>query len=225
MQRLPWLTWECTMRVTPRRQQRWNGGRERSGGDADHGAGRQPARQLRRCRRALRCYTLPRAVAKAGRGVQVWWNGLAGGSKGSSSKGAAACKQVQFFANPACKGKALDEVLKPQYAGLRKFFNMPSKKKVARWTSVACRAEEVTHQCPTNTTWGKDDKGVEGCVCDKGFVLSEDGDGRCVGACDSWDCGEISHCEVDNGEPVCYCNRGVKVDGGEDCENLYREDS
>ncbi|CAI5503751.1 unnamed protein product [Closterium sp. Naga37s-1] len=92
---------------------------------------------------ALRCFTFPKATLKAlkaGRDVQVWWNGLTGGSK-SGSKGAgstrrkeagtegraagAACKQLQFFANPACKGKALDEVLKPQYAGLRKFFNIP----------------------------------------------------------------------------------------------------
>ncbi|CAI5509993.1 unnamed protein product [Closterium sp. Naga37s-1] len=72
---------------------------------------------------ALRCFTLPCAAAKAGRDVQVWWHGLTGGSKGGS-KGAAS-KQVQFFANPACKGKALDEVLKPQDAGLRKFFNVP----------------------------------------------------------------------------------------------------
>ncbi|CAI6007999.1 unnamed protein product [Closterium sp. NIES-65] len=72
---------------------------------------------------ALRCFTLPRAAAKAARDVQVWWHGLAGNSKGGS-KGAA-CKQLRFFANPACKGKALDEVLKPQYAGLRKFFHVP----------------------------------------------------------------------------------------------------
>ncbi|CAI5960071.1 unnamed protein product, partial [Closterium sp. NIES-64] len=96
---------------------------------------------------ALRCFSFPKAALralKAGRDVQVWWNGLAGGNKGRSSKGGskggggsrekeagtdgqagAACKQLKFFANPACKGKALDEVLKPQNAGLRRFFNVP----------------------------------------------------------------------------------------------------
>ncbi|CAI5522615.1 unnamed protein product [Closterium sp. Naga37s-1] len=91
---------------------------------------------------ALRCFRFPQAALralKAGRGVQVWWNGLAGGNKGHSKSGGssrgkeagtdaapgAACKQLRFFANPACKGKALDEVLKPQYAGLRRFFNVP----------------------------------------------------------------------------------------------------
>ncbi|CAI5510755.1 unnamed protein product [Closterium sp. Naga37s-1] len=108
---------------------------------------------------ALGCFSFPQAALKAlkaGRGVQVWWHGLADGSKsgskvgskgGGSSRGkeagtdgaGAACKQLQFFANPACKGKALDEVLKPQYAGLRKFFNVPSTKKVSRWTSVSCK--------------------------------------------------------------------------------------
>ncbi|CAI5510750.1 unnamed protein product, partial [Closterium sp. Naga37s-1] len=87
----------------------------------------------------------PRAL-KAGRGLQVWWHGLTGNkgrSKGGGSSrgkepaavgtyhGGAVCKELRFFANPACKGKALDEVLKPQYAGLRKFFNVP------RWVMVA----------------------------------------------------------------------------------------
>ncbi|CAI5509854.1 unnamed protein product [Closterium sp. Naga37s-1] len=127
---------------------------------------------------ALRCFTLPKAATKAlntRRDVQVWWHGIAGGrskaSAGGSNGGSkgrgggsggnvagtegqagAACKQVQFFANPACKGKALDEVLKPQYAGLRKFFNVPrwvghggtlgwvpSTKKISQWTSVSCK--------------------------------------------------------------------------------------
>ncbi|CAI5510754.1 unnamed protein product, partial [Closterium sp. Naga37s-1] len=147
---------------------------------------------------ALRCFTFPKAALKAlkaGRGVQVWWNGLKGGSK-SGSKGAgstrgkeagtegraagAACKQVQFFANPACKGKALDEVLKPQYAGLRKFFNVPSTKKISRWTSVSC-TPDVTCQhatCPSNSTCmpTSDSKGVT-CACNPGFAANN---GSCL---------------------------------------------
>ncbi|CAI5939086.1 unnamed protein product [Closterium sp. NIES-64] len=101
---------------------------------------------------ALRCFSLPRAARKAAGDVQVWWHGLTGGSTGGGRGGSgggtgggglygkgggAACKQLKFFANPACKGKALDEVLQPQYSNLRKFFHIPSSKKVARWTSVS----------------------------------------------------------------------------------------
>ncbi|CAI5959017.1 unnamed protein product [Closterium sp. NIES-65] len=83
---------------------------------------------------ALRCFSLPRAARKAAGDVQVWWHGLTGGGTGGGSKsgggsrgkgGGAACKQLRFFANPACKGKALDEVLQPQFAALRRFFHVP----------------------------------------------------------------------------------------------------
>ncbi|CAI5484459.1 unnamed protein product [Closterium sp. Yama58-4] len=81
----------------------------------------------------LRCFSLPRAAAKAGRDVQVWWHGLTGGSNSGKQQAGAACKQLQFFANPACKGKALDEVLKPQFANLRRFFNVPRWVVRATW--------------------------------------------------------------------------------------------
>ncbi|CAI5958991.1 unnamed protein product [Closterium sp. NIES-65] len=77
---------------------------------------------------ALRCFSLPQAARKAAGDVQVWWHGLTGGGTGGSRSGnggGAACKQLKFFANPACKGKALDEVLQLQSAGLRKFFHVP----------------------------------------------------------------------------------------------------
>ncbi|CAI5530214.1 unnamed protein product [Closterium sp. Naga37s-1] len=99
---------------------------------------------------ALRCFSLPRAARKAAGDVQVWWHGLMGGGRGGSGGGTggggsygkgggAACKQLKFFANPACKGKALDEVLQPQFAALRRFFHVPSAKKIPRWTSVSCK--------------------------------------------------------------------------------------
>ncbi|CAI5497323.1 unnamed protein product [Closterium sp. Naga37s-1] len=119
---------------------------------------------------ALRCFTLPNAATKAlkaTRDMQVWWHGFpggrskasVGGSKGGSGGGlggkvagmvgpaGAACKQVQFFANPACKGKALDEALQLRYAGLRKFFNVP------RWV-VGARRGGVPRRVGRGGTWG-----------------------------------------------------------------------
>ncbi|CAI5497906.1 unnamed protein product [Closterium sp. Naga37s-1] len=92
---------------------------------------------------ALRCFSLPRAARKAAGDVQVWWHGLTGGSTGGgtggstggSKGGGAACKQLKFFANPACKGRALDEVLQPQFAALRKFFHVPRNHLPARHVS------------------------------------------------------------------------------------------
>ncbi|CAI5936872.1 unnamed protein product, partial [Closterium sp. NIES-65] len=107
---------------------------------------------------ALRCFSLPRAARKAAGDVQVWWHGLTGGGRGGGSKsgggsrgkgGGAACKQLRFFANPACKGKALDEVLQPQFAALRRFFHVPSSKKVARWTSVSCKCGACLASLPS----------------------------------------------------------------------------
>ncbi|CAI5497905.1 unnamed protein product [Closterium sp. Naga37s-1] len=95
---------------------------------------------------ALRCFSLPRAARKAAGDVKVWWHGLTGGGTGGGrgggggKGGGAACKQLRFFANPACKGRALDEVLQPQFAALRKFFHVP------RWV--------LGHTCPGQVSDG-----------------------------------------------------------------------
>ncbi|CAI5521587.1 unnamed protein product, partial [Closterium sp. Naga37s-1] len=161
---------------------------------------------------ALRCFSLPRAARKAAGDVQVWWHGLTGGGKGGGrGGGGAACKQLKFFANPACKGKALDEVLQPQFAALRKFFHVPSAKKVARWTSVSCKCE-ITCQhatCPGNSTCmpTTDSKGVT-CACNHGFAAVN---GTCVDLCDAVKCGPRGNCTKDaNGNPFCTCNTGFK---------------
>ncbi|CAI5459387.1 unnamed protein product [Closterium sp. Yama58-4] len=170
---------------------------------------------------ALRCFSLPRAVRKGENDVQVWWHGLTGGSTGGSTGGGgsrgkdragAACKQVQFFASPACKGKALQEVLQPPYANLRRFFHVPSSKKIPQWTSVSCKAD-ITCQhatCPTNSTCmpTTDGKGVT-CPCNHGFAVVN---GTCLDLCDAVNCGPGGNCMKDaNGKPFCSCSTGFKA--------------
>ncbi|CAI5503772.1 unnamed protein product, partial [Closterium sp. Naga37s-1] len=149
---------------------------------------------------ALRCFTLPRAAHVAQQSVQVWWHGRKGGS-GKQLAGAV-CKHVRFFAQSACKGKALGEVLKPHYSLLRKFFNVPSIKKVARWTSVSCHADVTCEntKCPSNSTCTltSGGKGVT-CACDEGFS-------QINGACVDKACSELG-CEPDG---VCVNTNGVR---------------
>ncbi|CAI5468739.1 unnamed protein product [Closterium sp. Yama58-4] len=166
---------------------------------------------------ALHCFSLPRAARKAASDVQVWWHGLTGSSKGGGGSrqkdrpAGVACKQLQFFADPACKGRALDEVLQPQFAALRRFFHVPSSKRIPRWASVSCKSEITCQQatCPINSTCmpTSDGKGVT-CQCNQGFSAVND---TCVDLCDTVKCGPGGKCSVDaDGKPFCSCNTGFK---------------
>ncbi|CAI5484455.1 unnamed protein product [Closterium sp. Yama58-4] len=177
---------------------------------------------------ALRCFTLPRAAHKAGQDVQVWWHGLAGGSsdeggspreKEAGTAAVVACKQLQFFGNPVCKGKVLDEVLKPQFTGLRKQFNEPRHHLRAGHVSqqlhlssdkLSCIDKCDAVNCRPGGNCTKDAKGNPFCICSTGFTLSSD-KLSCID-----NCGPNGTCvRMENGDPTCACDSGFLMPPGE----------